>query len=218
MKRLSSLIACTLLATVLAVVVPASVASAGDHATDETCKVSTFKNKIRKLRFKGQKARISHLFEKTYPGRTKVTVGTKYTAAKEDLVNSSVSVSYGFTGGASAMLKKVIGIYAESNSSAAFTRSKKTVTRSKITIKVSEQVTIPAGVTVAWYRGYRTLGGKFQYSWCHAISGMPAGYGIKTWTDARFTSFGYQGEGGQRCDIAPAAFIARAAYNKVCLG
>jgi hypothetical protein len=218
MKRLIALLAAAALTATLAVVVPASVATADDHGTNETCKVSTFKNKIRKLKFQGQKARISHLREKSYPGKTTVKVGTKYEAKHEDVVSSSVSASYGFTGGAQAMLKKVIGIYAEQSATAAFTTATQTITTKKINITVSEKVTIPAGVTVVWYSGYRYLGGRFQYSWCHHYPGMPTDYGVKTWTDAKFTSFGYRGDGGQRCDIKPTAFIAQAAYQKVCLG
>jgi hypothetical protein len=118
--------------------------------------------------------------------------------------------------GASGMLKKVVSIWGEATGTLEMRLDVGNTKTLAKTITSDVTMTIPKATSVAWFRGYRYVGGTFDYSYCFWTTGMPAGYGVVKWDQGRFSSYGYPGSGGQRCDLAPQDPIAAAAKRTVC--
>lgn len=214
-RRLSALLATLLAVSVLVPLGTAAPASAGE-TTSTTCKTSEYTTKIRRV--KGRQAIGLTLLEaKTYPGKTTIKSGQKITVRRNTNLKAAVRIGTEATFGASAMLKKVINVYGQVTGRTGFRSSISTTKNETTTVTSSVKMVIPGGKSVAWFRGYRKVGGTFQYSWCHHFMGMPQGYGVVTWEDARFWSYGYRSSGGQRCDLVAQEAVAKAAKNKVCL-
>ncbi|MFT4009340.1 MAG: hypothetical protein QM655_04780 [Nocardioidaceae bacterium] len=215
MRRTATALAAVVIGTSLPVAI-APHAVAGDHQTSKTCKTSDFKTKIRHVTGK-QSIQFSRIEAKTYPGDTTISKSQKVTVKRNKVLKVSLGYHSTATIGASALLKKVVKAYAKVTGGVTLnTAVTSTKTESK-TVSSSVKMKIPGGTSVAWFRGWRYVGGTFQYSWCHHYSGMPEGYGVKTWTDSKFTTYGYQSSGGQRCDLKPTEVVAKAAKKAVCV-
>ncbi len=186
-------------------------------AAPTTCATATFTTRIRHVQDSAPTIRFSRLEAKTYPGRTTIAKDQKVHVERDRTLRVSLHNTAEATLGASALLKKVVNVYARLTGKTELKTSFASTVHESTTVASSTKLVIPGGTSVVWFRGWLWAHKSFQYSWCHHFGGMPEGYGTLTWTNATFTTYGYKSSGGQRCDLAAQERVARAAKNAVCV-
>lgn len=215
----TTLLATTVVASLGATGAAAASASAatasGADARSSSCRTDEYRTRIRNVRGT-QQIGLTRVRAVTYPGRTTIKKGQSVTVSTDRVFSAGVKNTVSATFGASAMLKKVVGIYGEISGRTQLRASIGSTRSESTTVSSSTKMVIPGGRSVAWFRGYRVVGGTFEYSWCHHYSGMPSQVGTVEWERARFTTYGYRSSGGQRCDVKAYEPVAQAAKRAVC--
>jgi hypothetical protein len=180
-----------------------------------SCDPSEYQTRVRNVAGT-QSIGLTRVKARTYPGRTTLSETHQERVETDRVLKVTLSSVTEATVGASAMLKKVINIYGSVSGRTSFKTSFTSTSNESVFVSTSSTVTIPGGTTVAWFRGWRKVGGTFEYSWCHHFSGMPESVGVVEWSPGRFHSYGYTSMGGQRCDQKAWEPVARAAKHAVC--
>ncbi|MCW2794869.1 hypothetical protein [Nocardioides sp.] len=209
--------ACTsaVLLTLLPAVASATVADQTTQVRVTTCDRNTYVSKVRTV--KGlQSIGISRMWVHTYPGRTTIQQGETVETDHKVTLTASVSTTVGASLGAGAMLKKVVNVFAEVHGDTTYTGSISS-TKSETKVVTSQTTThIPAGRTVVWFVGHKTVKGSFQYSACDYAPDEPRDTGHVNWHSSRWSSFSIREDGGQRCDFTGNTSVARAAKRIGC--
>ena len=118
--------------------------------------------------------------------------------------------------GASAMLKKVVGVYGETHGETSYRVSFGTTDSETRTVTSDTTTTIPAGRTVIWFVGHRVVTGTFEYSSCNATDGHDQDTGVVKWQKSGWSSYSIRDDGGQRCDLPANTSVAKAAKKIGC--
>ena len=194
----------------------ATSATSVTAARESSCMTNEYKTRVKNVRGT-QSIGITRLEGITYPGRTTISQGQRIDLHRTSNFKVAVSFNSSATLGAQAMLKKVIGIYGKVSGRTAFKSSFASTTKEAYHVFSKTTMTIPGGKSVAWFRGWRRVGGKFDYSFCQHYSGMPTYVGVVQWKTGTFRSYGYPASGGQRCDLKAREAVARKAKQMVCV-
>ncbi|GAA1913433.1 hypothetical protein [Nocardioides marmoribigeumensis] len=219
--RILPLLTAALLSSALVAPASQALTTSGTSATTvapraNSCMTDEYRTRVKNVRGT-QSIGITRLEGITYPGRTRITQGQRVELHRNSNLKVAVSFSSSATLGASAMLKKVINLYGEISGRTAFKSSFSSTTKEAYYVFAKTTMTIPGGKSVAWFRGWRHVGGKFDYSFCHHYSGMPTYVGVVEWRTGSFRSYGYPASGGQRCDLTAQEAVARKAKKLVCV-
>jgi hypothetical protein len=193
--------------------VPAAAQASARSTT--SCNPSEYQTRIRNVAGT-ESIGLTRVKARTYPGRTTLSETHQERVETDRVIKVSLSSTTGASIGASAILKKVVNIYGNISGKTSFKTSFDSTINESVFVSTSSTVTIPGGTTVAWFRGWRKVGGTFGYSWCHHYSGMPESVGVVEWSKGHFHSYGYTSMGGQRCDKKAWEPVARVAKHAVC--
>ncbi len=195
---------------------PASNQAYADATVNtRSCDTRTFTTKVRDVNA-AEGVAVTRLHAHTYPGRTVIRKKQRIAVDLKRNVSVSVDVSSDASVGAGGILKKVVKLYIDAHGQIDVKVTFSEDRHSSLIVVNRERTVIPAGKTVVWFKGYRTLAGSFKYSVCHHMSGMPEHVGIVEWKRGHFTTYGYYSDGGQRCDFKANEPVARAARQAVC--
>lgn len=211
------LLTSAILLTLAAVPMTSAAASTQLAARAETvCKYTSFIPSIRRVQGT-RRVTLTRASVQSYPFRTVVRTGTRYTTDSSTNIRASINGSVTAEAGVSATLKKVVGLYAKASGTGGWETGVRLLRRKSSYISVTSTMTIPGSTSAVWFEGYQTVGGTYQKSTCADDGGSPA-FGTVQWRTNRWTSFrNVQDTGGQRCDRAPQTPAARVAKARFCL-
>ena len=209
----AALLAGTAASPAPAVAASAPAAEAGRGA--DFCNRHTYDTKVRFV--KGSTSiGISRMWVHTYPGDTTIHRGETVTTDHRKTFKAKVGTTVGASIGAEAMLKKVVGIFAEIHGESSYRASFGTTKTETRTVTSETTTRIPGGKTVVWFVGHKVVTGTFEYSSCNALDGSDPDTGVVKWRKSSWDSFAIRDDGGQRCDLRANTLVAKAAKKIAC--
>lgn len=187
----------------------------GSASAADFCNRNTYETKVRAVTGV-QDIGINRMWVRTYPGRTTISSGETVTTNHRTTLQADVGSTIGASVGAGAMLKKVVNVFAEAHADTNYKVSITDTSGDSATVVNQTTVVIPAGKTVVWFVGHKTVTGTFEYSSCNALDGSDPVTGVVKWRSSTWKSFDIRDDGGQRCDLAANTSVARAAKQIGC--
>lgn len=184
---------------------PASAVTAC-RPTDFTPQIRAVKGSatIRVYRFKSQSFGVA----------VTINRGQTTTTSKTTTLYARVGAQASVDSGASATLKKVVGLFIKVHEGLNLAASYRTTNTESTTVTSQVRMRVPAGTTLIWYRARRYVTGTFEQSVCKSDGPTSFG-GTVVWYTHSWSSYVTEAAGGTwTCKLAAQTPFELAAQRK----